>query len=96
MTGDRELGTNRKVFVMRYTLVKYEGPNFYQSKDMANIKVFADKQTIQELYGPDLSMRGHKKQSNQSTDGRIQTVQSWFLLINHSFAFFSRNMNILI
>ena len=25
--------------------MKYEGPNFYQSKDMANVKVFADKQT---------------------------------------------------
>ena len=23
--------------------MKYEGPNSYQSKDMANVKVFADK-----------------------------------------------------
>ena len=29
----------------RHTHVKYEGPKSYQSKDMANVKVFADKQT---------------------------------------------------
>ena len=28
-----------------YSKVKYEGPNSYQSKDLANVKVFADKQT---------------------------------------------------
>ena len=36
---------------MRYTHVKYEGPNFFQSKDMANVKVFADKQTNKWKYG---------------------------------------------
>ena len=30
--------------VTRYTHVKYEGRKSYQSKDMANVKVFADKQ----------------------------------------------------
>ena len=46
--------------------MKYEGPNSYQSKDMANVTVFADKQTDrqtddQKLFAPHLSMRGHKK-----------------------------------
>ena len=35
----------QKGLVTRYTSVKYEGPNSYQSKDMANVKVFADKET---------------------------------------------------
>ena len=30
---------------MKYIHLKYEGPNSYQSKDMANVKVFAGKQT---------------------------------------------------
>ena len=55
----------KKGLVTRYTHVKYEGPNSYQSKDIANVKVFADKQTDkriygltdQKLYAPDLSMR---------------------------------------
>ena len=34
-----------KDLVTRYTHVKYEGPKSYQSKDMTNVKVFADKQT---------------------------------------------------
>ena len=45
--------------------MKYEGPNSNQSKDMANVKVFADiemdKRTGQKLYALDLSMQGHKK-----------------------------------
>ena len=36
--------------------MKYEGPNSHQSKDMANVKVFADKETDkqpgQTLYAP--------------------------------------------
>ena len=51
--------------------------NFYQSKDMANVKVFADKQTDkrtgQKLYSPDLSMRGHNNDNdcddNDNHDG---------------------------
>ena len=31
--------------ITRYTHVKYEGPKAYQSKDMANVKVFAEKKT---------------------------------------------------
>ena len=55
---------------IRYTctLVKYEGPNSYHSKHMANVKVFADKQMDVRTHGqaknymsPELSMRGHKK-----------------------------------
>ena len=53
--------------------MKYESPITYHSKDMANVKVFADRQTDrqtdkqtdrrtgQKLYAPDLSIRGHKK-----------------------------------
>jgi hypothetical protein len=45
--------------------MKYESPITYHSKDMANVKVFADRQTNrptgQKLYAPDLSIRGHKK-----------------------------------
>ena len=48
--------------------MKSEGPKSYQLKDMANVQVFADrqtdrhteKQTSQKLYAPDLSMWGHK------------------------------------
>ena len=45
--------------------MKYEDPNSYQSKDMANVKAFANKQTStrtsEKLYAPDLSMWGLKK-----------------------------------
>ena len=54
----------QKGLVTRYTHIKYEGPKSYQSKDMANVKVFADEQTNKrkgkKLYAPDLSMRGIK------------------------------------
>ena len=45
--------------------MKYEGPHSYQSEDMANVKVFADKQTDRQENGeaktiyPQLSMQGH-------------------------------------
>ena len=32
--------------------MKYEGPNSYQSKDMANVKVFADKRTDGQTDSP--------------------------------------------
>jgi hypothetical protein len=45
--------------------MEYESSITYHSKDMANVKVFADRQTNrwigQKLYAPDLSIRGHKK-----------------------------------
>ena len=73
LTDDLELGINglgTKGLVRRYSHVKYEGPNSYQSKDMASVKVFVDKRTdkwtngrtAQKLYAPDLSMRGHKNE----------------------------------
>jgi hypothetical protein len=35
--------------------MKYESPITYHSKDMANVKVFADRQTNRpKLYAPDL------------------------------------------
>jgi hypothetical protein len=37
--------------------MKYESPITYHSKDMANVKVFADRQTGQKLYALDLSIR---------------------------------------
>jgi hypothetical protein len=53
--------------------MKYESPITYHSKDMANVKVMANRQTDrqtdrqtnrrtdgQKLYAPDLSVRGHK------------------------------------
>ena len=48
----------QKGLVTRSTHVKYEGPYSYQSKDMANVKVFANKGTRQKPYAPDLSMQG--------------------------------------
>ena len=39
----------------KYTHVKYEGPNSYQSKDMANVKVFTDKKK------PDQQTNGRAK-----------------------------------
>ena len=35
----------QKGLVTKYINVKYEGPKSYQSRDTANVKVFADKQT---------------------------------------------------
>jgi hypothetical protein len=62
----KNFGTNRTVFVIRNTYMKYESPITYHSNDMANVKVFADRQTDrwtgQKLYAPDLSIRRHKKQ----------------------------------
>jgi hypothetical protein len=44
--------------------MKYESPITCHSKDMTNVKVFADRQTNrqtgQKLYAPDLSIRGIK------------------------------------
>jgi hypothetical protein len=53
--------------------MKYESPITCHSKDIANVKVFADRQTDrqtdrrtgQKLYAPDLSKRGHKKDNMQ-------------------------------
>ena len=45
--------------VTRYTHVKYAGPNSYQSKDMANVKVFVDKQNY--------------KRTDRQTDG-LKTI----------------------
>jgi hypothetical protein len=41
--------------------MKYESPITCHSKDMANVKVYADRRTGQKLYAPDLSIRGHIK-----------------------------------
>jgi hypothetical protein len=44
--------------------MKYESPNTYHSKYMANVKVFrrkTDRRTGQNLYAPDLSILGHNK-----------------------------------
>jgi hypothetical protein len=46
--------------------MKYESPITCHSKDMVNVKVFADRQTDQKLYAPDLSIRGHKKENRKS------------------------------
>ena len=61
------LNLQQKGLVTRFTHVKYEGRKSYQLKDMANVKVFADKQTDkqmgQQLYALDLSMQRHKNLS---------------------------------
>jgi hypothetical protein len=41
--------------------MKYESRITCHSKDMTNVKVFADRRTGQKLYAPNLSIRGHKK-----------------------------------
>jgi hypothetical protein len=45
--------------------MKYESSITYHSKDMANVKVFADRQTDRwtghKLYATDLSIQGYKK-----------------------------------
>ena len=53
--------------------VKYEGPNSYQSKDMANVKVFKDKQTGQKLYTPSINGWGGggiKKKKKKKKEGQ--------------------------
>ena len=54
------------VYVCVCVCVKYESSITYHSKAMANIKVFADKQTDkwtdQKLYAPNQSIRTHKNQ----------------------------------
>jgi hypothetical protein len=40
--------------------MKYESPITYHSKDMANVKVFADRWIGQKLYAPNLSIQGIK------------------------------------
>ena len=42
-----------KGLVTRFSHAKYEGPKSYQSKDMANVKVFVDKQTDTQTNGRD-------------------------------------------
>ena len=47
--------------------MKYEGPNSYHSKDMANVKfLLTNKQTGQKLYARNLLMQGHKNDTNKS------------------------------
>ena len=48
LPDDLKLGTTKK---FRHTHVKYEGPNSYQSKDIVNIIVFADKQMDKQMDG---------------------------------------------
>ena len=42
----------KKGLVIRNTHVKYESPITYHSKDMANVKVFADRQTDKQTDRP--------------------------------------------
>jgi hypothetical protein len=49
--------------------MKYESPITYHSQDMANIKVFAGRQTDRQMdrpktISPDLLILGHKKSEN--------------------------------
>jgi hypothetical protein len=51
--------------------MKYKSPLTCHLKDMANVKVFEDRQTDrrtgQKLYAPDLSIRGHKNKGIHRT-----------------------------
>ena len=59
--------------------MKYESTNSYQSKDMADVQVFADKQTDRpKTTFPDLSMRGHKNHFKGSIY-KLSTVRKIFL-----------------
>jgi hypothetical protein len=55
----------------------YEIPITYHSKDMANVKVFADRQTKrrtgQKLYALNRLIRGHKKMFNDVGQRRVKT-----------------------
>ena len=42
--------------------MKYEGPHSYQSKDIANVKVFADGQTHGQKDGPKTIDWGYKNE----------------------------------
>jgi hypothetical protein len=46
--------------------MKYERPITYHPKDMANVKVSADRRTGQKLYAPEFSIKGHKKLKSQN------------------------------
>ena len=68
--------------------MKYESLITYHSKDMANVKVFADRQTDkqtdrrtgQKLYAPDLSIRGHKKNLAETVQLPEHTGKPFFRL----------------
>ena len=53
--------------------MKYEGPKFYQSKDMANVKVCADKQTDAQTNSP---TDRPKTICPQSVDAQIQAYET--------------------
>ena len=65
LTDDLEIDTNRKVL-----LHGIQGLNSYQSKDMAKVKVFADKQVDRQADSPKTTCprsidMGHKKVSSE-------------------------------
>jgi hypothetical protein len=54
--------------------MKYESIITCHSKDMTNVKVFADKQTdgqAKNYMPPDLSIQGHKNSSNTSVRAEV-------------------------
>ena len=74
----------QKGHVTKYTHVKYECPNSYQSKDMANVKVLVDKQRnrqrdIQKLFVPDLSKLGHEMPFEGNKPPSFMTCHIWFI-----------------
>jgi hypothetical protein len=54
-----------KGLVIRNTYIKYESPINYHSKDMANVKVFADRQTDEQAknYMPPIIRYGDIKKN---------------------------------
>jgi hypothetical protein len=61
--------------------MKYESRITYHSKDMTNVKVFADRQTNrrtgQKLYAPDLSIQGYKRKKK-----KYQNIHIFYLCTN--------------
>ena len=82
LTGDLELGTNRKL-LLQGIHVKYEGPKSYQSKDLANVKVFEHKPTEAQTNG---QVKNCMPLINPCRG--MKTVKLYFLM------FFSQRLNI--
>ena len=76
----------KKGFI-RNIYVKYKTCITYNSKDVANVRVFADKQTDkrtgQKQYIPYLLMRGHKRTKNSLVSSHLFiNLQCTFMSLN--------------
>ena len=64
--------------------MKYEGPEYYQSKDMANVSFCRQtngrtgKQMGKKIYAPDLSMQGHENEMKEVALGQYSSTFVFF------------------